>query len=116
MAAGDAVVFFPEGTFTEAGGLRPFRLGAFRIAADTGTPVVPVALRGTRDVLRGDRWLPRHGRIEVIVGAPLEPDGNDWTAALALRDAARRFILDRTGEPDLAGSASIALPAGGGND
>ncbi|WP_297527410.1 AMP-binding protein [Thiohalobacter sp.] len=112
VAAGDAVVFFPEGTFTEASGLRPFRLGAFRIAADTGTPVVAVALRGTREVLRGDRWLPRHGRLEVIVGKPLEPAGNDWAAAIALRDAARRFILEHTGEPDLAGSASIALPAG----
>ena len=56
---GRALVFFPEGTFTRAPGLLPFRLGAFVIAAQLRLHVIPVALRGTRSVLRGEQWWPR---------------------------------------------------------
>ena len=107
---GDGILFFPEGTFTESSGLRPFRLGAFKVAAATGTPVVPVALRGTRAVLRGSTWFPRHGRIEVHILAPVEPAGNDWEAVIDLRERARAAILAHCGEPDLSEQVSIALP------
>ncbi len=30
------------------------------------------------------------------------PEGDDWAAAIRLRDAARAQILERCGEPDLA--------------
>ncbi len=101
VAAGHALAVFPEGTFTRVPGLRPFRMGAFMVAARTGTPVLPVALAGTRDVLREGHWLPRRGRLRVTVGAVLAPDGDDWSAALRLRDAARSVILKGVGEPDL---------------
>ena len=64
-------------------------------------PVVPVAIRGTRSVLRGGQWFPRRGPISVRIGRPLAPDGGDFAAALRLRDRTRAAILDRCGEPDL---------------
>ncbi|WJW74757.1 AMP-binding protein [Thiohalobacter sp. IOR34] len=109
---GEAVLFFPEGTFTAASGLRPFRLGAFQVAAATGTAILPVALAGTRAVLRGENRLPRPGRVRVHVGRLLRPRGSDWAAVLDLRDRAREQILARCGEPDLAGRVGIARPAG----
>jgi hypothetical protein len=39
--------------------------------------------------------------LEVIVESPIVPDGNDWSAAVQLRDAARAAILRQCGEPDL---------------
>jgi 1-acyl-sn-glycerol-3-phosphate acyltransferase len=60
---GDGVVFFPEATFTAAPGLRPFRLGAFKVAAASGAPVVPIAVRGSRAILRGESRRPRPGRM-----------------------------------------------------
>jgi 1-acyl-sn-glycerol-3-phosphate acyltransferase len=98
--AGRALVFFPEGTFTRAPGLRPFRLGAFVIAARAGLSVVPVALRGTRSVLRGEQWWPRRHAIAVHIGVPLAPDGDDFAAAVRLRDATRRAVLAGCDEPD----------------
>jgi 1-acyl-sn-glycerol-3-phosphate acyltransferase len=80
-------------------------MGAFIVAAETGTPVVPVAIRGTRSILRDGSWFPRRGAINVAIGAPLVPKGADWSAALALRDAARAEILKSCGEPDLEPSA-----------
>ncbi|MBI4565349.1 MAG: AMP-binding protein [Planctomycetes bacterium] len=99
---GDPLVVFPEGGFTREPGLRPFKIGAFAAAAQAGVPVVPVALRGTRSILRGDDWFPRPGVVRVTVTPPLGPEGEDWRAALRLRDKARARILRACGEPDLA--------------
>lgn len=99
--AGHSLGFFPEGTFARMPGLLSFRMGAFVAAAQAGTPVIPVILRGTRSMLRAGSWFPRRGRLEVIVEPPLQPDGEDWAAAVRLRDAARAAILRHCGEPDL---------------
>jgi acyl carrier protein len=101
LRAGRCPVFFPEGTFDRNPGLLPFRMGAFVVAAEADVPVVPVVIRGTRSMLRADHWFPRRGAISVTIGAPVAPDGNDWTAAIRLRDAVRAEILGLCGEPDL---------------
>jgi 1-acyl-sn-glycerol-3-phosphate acyltransferase len=101
-ASGQALAFFPEGTFTRSPGLAPFRMGAFVIAAQTGASVVTVAFHGTRSVLRADSWIVRRRPVSVTFGAPLPPNGTDWAAAVRLRDAARAEILRHCGEPDLA--------------
>ena len=102
VKAGRAPIFFAEGTFTRAAGLLPFRMGAFVVAAQTGVPLVPVTIRGARSVLRDGSWFARRGAIVVTIAAPLAPQGSDWNAAVALRDAARAEILRHCGEPDLA--------------
>ncbi len=109
---GDGVVFFPEATFTATPGLRPFRLGAFKVALEGGAALVPIALRGTRELLRGSTWRPRPGIAVVWVGAPLTATGTEWPALVDLRDRARAQILAHCGEPDLADQVSIALPEG----
>jgi 1-acyl-sn-glycerol-3-phosphate acyltransferase len=101
LADGDAVVFFPEGTFVAATGLRPFRLGAFKAATDAGAPVVPLALRGTRQLLRGDDRLPRPGPIHLFVDEPLTSDGTDLHSLIRLRDRVAASIAERCGEPRL---------------
>ena len=77
-------------------------MGAFVIAAQLGIPVVPLAIRGTRSILRAGQWFPRRGMVHVTLDDPLEPSGTDWEAAIRLRDMARARILKFCGEPDLA--------------
>ena len=100
--AGDSLVFFPEGTFRIQPGLLPFRMGAFVAAAHTGVPVVPVTLTGTRTLLRGEELRPRYSKLQILVSKPLSATGDDWQAALQLRETARQQILTRLGEPDAA--------------
>lgn len=102
------LVFFAEGTFTRSPGLLPFHMGAFLSAAEHGIPIVPIAIRGTRSILRADSWFPRRGTIRITVGQALEPGkltpavrGDTWVTALELRDRTRAFILNHCGEPDL---------------
>jgi acyl carrier protein len=109
LQAGHALMFFAEGTFTRIPGLMPFHLGAFTVAAEAGVPVIPVAIRGTRSILRANNWLPRHGSIHIDIGQAIRPqdieeqaDKDAWKVAITLRERCRKFILRHCGEPDLA--------------
>ena len=104
---GASFVYFAEGTFTREPGLRPFHMGAFIASASVGAPLVPVAIRGTRSVLRDGQWFPKRALIQIIVGTPLLPEGHDWAAAVRLRDRARASILAGCGEPDLVGRGTL---------
>ncbi|MCU0257352.1 MAG: hypothetical protein MUF60_11500, partial [Vicinamibacterales bacterium] len=80
--------------------------GAFSVAAAVGAPVVPLAIRGTRDALPDGTWWPRPARIAVAIGEPIAPPADSpdaFAASIALRDAARARIVAGVGEPDLAG-------------
>ena len=99
--SGRMLAFFPEGTFTRAYGLRPFRLGAFVIAAQQHLRVVPVTLSGTRSILRDGQWLPRRGDVSVHVGDMIRPGGEDFAGIVDLRDRVRAAMLAHTSEPDL---------------
>ena len=101
LRRGDSAIVFPEGTFTSQTGLGEFHLGAFQAAAAEHVPIIPLALKGTRSVLRDGRWLPRRGPVEAVFGAPLLPraDEDRFAAAVRLRDETRAFILQHCGEP-----------------
>jgi len=105
---GERIAIFPEGTFTRQTGLRPFLMGAFVIAADAGLPVVPVSIRGAREILRDRSWFPVRGRVAITISAPIAPVGSGWEAAVALREAAHAAMLAHCGEPAL--DAAIAAP------
>jgi 1-acyl-sn-glycerol-3-phosphate acyltransferase len=104
-----SLLFFPEGTFTASAGLRPFRLGAFQAAVEAGVPVVPVALRGTRRILRDGFWRPRPGRVDVWIGEPLSPPGKAWRDVVALRDLTAEQVAAHCGEARL--DVAAARPA-----
>lgn len=101
--------YFAEGTFTRTPGLQPFHLGAFNAAVEADVPVVPIAIRGTRSMLRAGSWFPHQGAITVTIGTPIKADTSlntesseeKWEAALSLQKQARHFILNHCGEPDL---------------
>ncbi len=98
---GRNLVFFPEGTFSRRAGLSGFYLGAFKIAAEAGLAVVPGVLRGTRSMLRGEQWFPRWTPLSASIYEPIAPTGTDFAAVVRLRDAVRKVVLQRCGEPDL---------------
>jgi 1-acyl-sn-glycerol-3-phosphate acyltransferase len=97
MMRGVSVVLFPEGTRSEAGqALLPLKKGGFMLALETGVPIVPVVVRGSREILpRGSlRALP--GEIEVVVGAPIPVDG---ASRDDLMERVRTFMLTELHAP-----------------
>ncbi len=112
--AGTRLLFFPEGTFTRAPGLRPFRMGAFITAVAAETPLFPIALRGSRSLLRDDSWWPNRGDVTVSflplitlasidsgIETGIETGADDWSRAHALRARAYAALLAHCGEPEL---------------
>ena len=101
LRRGESVFVFPEGTFTAQPGVRPFHLGAFKAAIAAQRQIVPVALDGTRRLLRDGTWLPRRGRVTITICPPIFPqsDASDWHEIVRVRDATREIISRFANEP-----------------
>jgi 1-acyl-sn-glycerol-3-phosphate acyltransferase len=84
---GISVLIFPEGTRTRDGSLGPFKKGGFHLAIKAGVPIVPVALRGTRELMPAGSLLLRSGTMTVIIGEPI--------ATLGLSDEERAALNER---------------------
>ena len=88
---GQSLAAFPEGTRSRNGRLLPFKKGAFALALESGVPVVPLGIRGGRDVLPKGTWRVTPADYRLRVGAPLYP--TDFPDLEALRGAAAQALL-----------------------
>lgn len=93
LASGMSVFFFPEGTRSRTGRLGAFHNGAFKLAMETGIPVVPIAITGTRDLLARGSWrLGRRAQIQIVVLPPLDPARYPHDGTVHFRDDVHRLI------------------------
>jgi 1-acyl-sn-glycerol-3-phosphate acyltransferase len=87
LRSGLHMMIFPEGTRSPDGTLQPFKKGAFFMAEETGTPIIPVVIRGT------DRMMPKGtlritpGRVVVRFLPPIHP--KDFATREELMEAVR---------------------------
>jgi 1-acyl-sn-glycerol-3-phosphate acyltransferase len=93
-ANGEALAFFPEGTFKPQPGLLPFHNGAFTAAVRAGLPVVPLVLRGTRRRLPPGTLLPWPGKISLTALNPIAATHRESDVG-ALRDATRALFIEQ---------------------
>jgi acyl carrier protein len=96
--AGKRLAIFPEGSISTGSGVRMFHLGAFETAASANCPIVPIGIRGSRDILRAGSFRPYPGTVRVVVGLPISSVGADFSARVALRDEVRAAISTLCGE------------------
>lgn len=85
---GYSLLVFPEGTRSDDGALLPFKKGAFRIAIDTGLPLLPVVIEGTDRVSRKHSKLFHRGTARVRILPPIE------TASKTNRDHLNPLVRD----------------------
>jgi len=95
MLEGISVVIFPEGTRSAPGqDLLPFKKGGFMLALETEFPIVPLVIRGSREILPPGSWQIAGGEIEVIVGAPIAVRGLE---RVELMRRVERFMREHLG-------------------
>ena len=92
MRRGHSLIVFPEGTRSADGRVGRFRRGLFLLAIDAGLPVVPVAVAGTRRVMRKGRLTTRPGDVTLVVHPPVPTDGLSRTDAGALAERVRGLV------------------------
>lgn len=73
LKAGDCLGFFPEGTRSADGEIKPAKAGVGFLVAKAGVPVVPAYIDGSYKAFpRHHRWI-RPVKIRVFLGAPIQP-------------------------------------------
>ena len=87
-----SVMIMPEGTRSPTDELLPFHDGAFRVAIETGVPVLPMAVAGTRNALAKGSLLFGSTRAVVRVLEPIETEGMGLDQVEELRDRVRELI------------------------
>jgi 1-acyl-sn-glycerol-3-phosphate acyltransferase len=74
LASGTHVWIAPEGTRSLTGQLGPLKKGAFYLALESGLPILPVTLRGTRDALPAKGLRSAAGaNVRVTIHSVIDP-------------------------------------------
>lgn len=87
LKRGRRLVVFPEGKLSKTGEMRPFKLGFFRTAIETNSPIMPTALWGCHTLFPpGDQYAAAHpGYVEIKFGTLIYPEENETPENLSER-------------------------------
>jgi 1-acyl-sn-glycerol-3-phosphate acyltransferase len=93
LERGGVVAIFPEGNYgpTESETM-PFKRGFAHFATENHVAVLPVALSGTQDL-----WLRK--TVRLIVGEPIESDGQSVDSLVTLAETRMRALLPPYNDP-----------------
>lgn len=89
-----SVMIFPEGTRSRTRELLPFKDGAFRLAVETGCPILPMAVAGTRNAMPKGSLVFGRALAEVRVLEPIPTAGLTLEDVPALRDRVKALIQE----------------------
>lgn len=95
---GCSLLFFPEGTFTRVAGVRPFKIGPYKLSVSEGVPITPIAICNARHILRADQFLLAPKKVKVTVIKGRLSKGKEWQDMVYLRDWSRQQISHYCGE------------------
>ncbi|MBI5902118.1 MAG: 1-acyl-sn-glycerol-3-phosphate acyltransferase [Deltaproteobacteria bacterium] len=90
---GVSVVIFPEGTRSQSDELLPFKRGAFMLAVKSGVPVVPVAIKGTKGILKRGGFFITPADVSVSFGVPFPTEGmEEKTLRTMTKDSIKEML------------------------
>jgi len=88
---GVSIYLAPEGIRSRDGRIGKLKKGGFHLALGTKAPIVPVAIKGTIDVLpRGGKVMQKGKSVEVTIGSPIAVEGRDLDG---LMQEVREFLV-----------------------
>jgi 1-acyl-sn-glycerol-3-phosphate acyltransferase len=89
---GYSFLIYPEGQRSWDGKLQPFRRGGFFLALETGTPIVPVSISGTFELMPRGRWLVKKGPVRIVFHEPISVDTSSQEEMSELMERVRAAV------------------------
>lgn len=90
---GTSIFIYPEGTRSKDGQVHQFHAGSFKVATKSGCPIVPVAVKGTRDILEYHFPNIKRSDVTLVFGKPIETKGMSRDEQRELPEKVRDEII-----------------------
>jgi len=104
LKSGWNLVLFPEGSRSPDGRIQEFKPGVGHLANETGTPVVPMHIRGAYQIMPRGQKLPLPGPVRVRIGRPMSPNPNEGSREFSSRvEKAVRALSAEATQPEIQG-------------
>lgn len=86
LMRGVSVLLFPEGTRSMTGEIGTFKNGAFKLALQCGTPLLPIVVAGTRDAIPKGTWVFRK-KVHAVVSIlpPISAQADEDFSSLKMK-------------------------------
>ena len=94
MGRGHSLILFPEGTRSIGGEVLRFKPGIFSLAIEANLPVVPVAVIGSRHVMRKGRLMTCPGNVDLVIHEPVSTAGLSRGDAREFSERVHEIITD----------------------
>ncbi|HUZ86958.1 MAG TPA: lysophospholipid acyltransferase family protein [Candidatus Baltobacterales bacterium] len=105
LKSGWNLVLFPEGSRSPDGRIQEFKPGVGHLANETGTPVVPVHIRGAYQIMPRGQKLPVPGPARVRIGMPMAPGPKEGSREFTARvEKAVRALEAEPRQPAIQGT------------
>ena len=91
---GVSVLIFPEGTRNKESNIGQFKKGGFVLAVDSGVPIVPVIIHGTRAIMPTKKLLIRPKDVILEIKKPIETRDYTRKTKEDLMEKVRQTISD----------------------
>ena len=104
LKSGWNLVLFPEGSRSPDGRIQDFKPGVGHLANETGTPVVPMHIRGAYQIMPRGQKLPLPGPVRVRIGRPMSPNPKEGSREFSARvEKAVRALSAEAAQPEIQG-------------
>ena len=93
LPKGASVMVFAEGTRSPDGKIHAFKKGGFIPAIERKIPILPVTVNGSRRVMAKDSLIMKPGKIQVVIGDPIDTSRYTHADVQNLIDRTRQAIV-----------------------
>jgi 1-acyl-sn-glycerol-3-phosphate acyltransferase len=94
-----SLIVFPEGTRSVDGTVGRFKGGSFVFALDSGMPIVPISISGSRHVMKKGQLMVCPGDVTLTVHEPIDTGGIGRDGVRELADRVREAVRQHVDEP-----------------
>jgi 1-acyl-sn-glycerol-3-phosphate acyltransferase len=88
-----SIMVFAEGTRSPDGQIHKFKKGGFITAVRLKIPILPVTVNGSRRVMPKKSLTLKPGKIQVVIGDPIDTSGYTTDTVQELIDKTRQVVI-----------------------